>query len=122
MSDSGGDSGGRRRYERLMREIPFKYEIIENGGSAEADQARNGLILDVSAAGVRFLSMELLARDTELAVELDLRELSQEDCRKYFPNLGDYEEPVKLRGKVIWSTATAMEDEYEVGAQFLGTS
>ncbi|MFP3982946.1 MAG: PilZ domain-containing protein [Desulfurivibrionaceae bacterium] len=120
MSDSGENGKGRRRYERLMREIPFKYETIENERGAEADQARKGLILDVSAAGVRFLAMELLAKDTELIIEFDLRNLFQEGYRQYFPDLGSYEEPVKMRGKVIWSTATAMEDEYEVGVQFLG--
>ncbi len=120
MSFSGDNGEGRRQHKRLMREIPFNYEIEDKHGSlGNTGQWRNGLVLDISSGGVRFLAMDLLAKNTVLVMEFDLRDLFKEDYHDYLPDLGDYEGPVKIKGKVMWSTATVMEDEYEVGVQFI---
>ncbi|MFO7760450.1 MAG: PilZ domain-containing protein [Thermodesulfobacteriota bacterium] len=120
MFVSGDNGGGRRQYERFMREIPFQYAIItERDGYSKAEEWQNGLILDISAGGVRFLTMEMITKNSVLAIELDLRDLFKENCQNYLPDIGDYEGPVQIKGRVMWSTATAMENEYEVGVQFI---
>ncbi len=119
MLVSGDNGEERRHYERLMREILFDYEILGQNGYSEISQWYSGLILDISIGGVRFLTTELITKNTLLGMEFDLGDLFREGYRDYLPDLVDCDGPVRVKGKVMWSTATTMEDEYEIGVQFI---
>ena len=89
----------RRRFARVA--LPFDAHYRLYGELTES--WRTIRTLNLSAAGMRFLSADLIEKGSALEVEIML------PCLR---------EPVKLRGRVVWSQTKAA-DVTENGAEFI---
>lgn len=106
----------RRRYDRLEKEFAFTYTVINDLTNATLDEM--GLILDIGGGGLRFLSSRRWRKNEQLLMKLDFADCQIDDaCPDTIPNSGDSTGMLVI-GTVMWSSATAQEDQFEIGIRF----
>ncbi len=119
--DSNGELRERRLHPRLVQEVSFRFSSDDQDG-VEPGLAEIGLILDISAGGLRFLASRQLPAESRLLMELDINgwQMGQQVC------LGDEEDmvngPMLIVGRVMWSLEAPIDQQYEVGVSFIGRS
>lgn len=121
MDNDGGEMRERRLHPRLIREVSFRFSS-DDQEMMDPGLAETGLILDISAGGLRFLASRQLATESRLLMELDLNgwQIGHQVC------IGDEEDkvngPMLIFGRVLWSLEAPLEQQYEVGVCFVGRS
>jgi hypothetical protein len=90
----------RRRYIRLKTPIPLTYTIQGSGN------VYNSLTKDISADGLRF---ESKSKDLKESANIELK-----------LDIYGSENPVHVKGKIIWKKQVSLEDDapYDVGVEF----
>jgi PilZ domain len=107
----------RRESVRISKKNTFQFKKYENGSTSLS--AVEGLMLDYSAAGLRFETGEPLEKNTSLFIQLDLDALGNDavDWR----NIWETGDAVSLNviGSVMWCLANKNESNvFEVGMRF----
>jgi hypothetical protein len=106
----------RRRYNRMGKEFAFRYTLLDDLARATLEQ--QGLILDLSGGGLRFLSSRRWVKDDQLLMKLDFAgwRIDGGACVR-LGNTGHCSSMLVI-GSVMWSAETAQEDQFEVGVRF----
>ena len=106
----------RRRYDRLEKECAFHYTVIDDLTNATLDEM--GLILDIGGGGLRFLSSRRWRKNEQLLMKIDFADCQIDDAgTDTIPYSGDSTGMLVI-GTVMWSAATAQEDQFEIGIRF----
>lgn len=93
----------KRTSQRIDMHIPVRYRKL----SDPAAKTRIGAITrNISEGGIRFRSMEFIAKACQLIMELDIPSVK----------------PVKAISKVAWISKVPFGDGYEIGNEFLEIS
>ncbi|MFT5700145.1 MAG: hypothetical protein ACI8ZB_003016 [Desulforhopalus sp.] len=104
----------RRKEIRINKHNTFQFT------TAQGDQvASQGLLVDYSAAGIRFLTDEPVDKNISLLIQLNLNEFDNDDIN--WRDLWETgEEPyLNVIGSVMWCLATNQESgKFEVGTRF----
>ena len=106
----------RRRYNRIDKEFTFSYTVLDDLARATLEQ--QGLILDISGGGVRFLSSRRWMKNDQLLMKLDFAGWRIEGgaCMRIGNN--GHCSSMLVIGSVMWSAETAQEEQFEVGVRF----
>jgi len=98
-------SKDQRRHARLDIALAVNYAIHQSGadGMIEASEMAETLSSDISASGLRLMTVAPLENGSILNLEIAL----PEEC----PNAGD---PIKARGEVVWQNKIS-DFSYETG-------
>ncbi|MFH1216742.1 MAG: hypothetical protein V1706_09610 [Pseudomonadota bacterium] len=106
----------RRKYDRLEKEIVFRYSLFED--LVNVSLGDQGLILDIGAGGVRFLSSCQWHKSDQLLMKLDFNgwRISGEECVATFrkEDCGS----MLVVGTVMWAAETVHDDQFEIGVRF----
>lgn len=106
----------RRKYDRLEKEIIFRYTVFEDLVNARLDE--QGLILDIGGGGIRFLSSRQWNKGEQLLMQLDFSgwRIDGDECVATFA-AEDCGRMLAV-GIVMWAAETVHEDQFEIGARF----
>jgi hypothetical protein len=88
-----------RNFPRLNESWHFTYRILSKG--KDSKEALQQVTTNMSGGGIRFTSEEELYPETQLAIEMNSKELPS---------------PIIALGSVVW--CHPLEENYEVGAEF----
>lgn len=108
----------RRNGERVRSQNTFQFKKIHAGGSGP--QSIDGLLVDYSAAGIRFVTNEQLEKNTSLFIQLNLDGLDCDivDWRQLWET--GSAESLNVIGSVMWCLASDHESgRFEVGTRFI---
>jgi len=107
----------RRQEIRINNHNTFQFKTTQNGQAAQTTS--QGLLVDYSAAGIRFITDEPVGKNISLLIQLDLNDFNNDDIN--WRDLWDTgEEPyLNVIGSVMWCLASDNESgKYEVGTRF----
>lgn len=110
----------RRNGERLRSRNTFQFRKIHTGGDDNDLQNMDGLLVDYSTAGIRFVTCEQLAKNTSLLIQLNLDGLDcdEVDWRQLWET--GNAESLNVVGSVMWCLASDHEPgRFEVGTRFI---
>lgn len=97
----GSNPKDQRRHARLDIALAVNYAILQSGG--EASEMAETLSSDISASGLRLMTVAPLENGSLINLEIAL----PEDC----PDAGD---PIKAQGEVVWQNKIS-DFSYETG-------
>ena len=110
------ENAERRNYERLEKEFAFRYTPLSNFANTELSE--QGVILDIGGGGLRFLSSDKMQKDEQLLMKLDFQGWQIDGVNCMASDDADDSGTMMVVGSVMWSTETAVEDQFEVGVRF----
>lgn len=90
----------KRRYPRVDFRIPIQYRNLRSN----VETVLTALNKDLGEGGICFISNEFLSLASRLVLEISL------------PNLA---RPIKVISKVAWVKKASLNDQYQIGSQFL---
>ncbi|MFZ5759690.1 MAG: hypothetical protein ACOY32_08700 [Thermodesulfobacteriota bacterium] len=115
MDDRSGIAE-RRKYERLDKEMGFRYGLYENLVTARLDE--QGLILDIGGGGLRFLSSRRWRKNDELLMQLDFSGWRLDGAAGDAVFTGEGCDSLLVVGSVMWVTDAVEDEQFEVGVRF----
>ncbi len=115
MDDSSGIAE-RRRYERLDKEMGFRYGLYDNLVTPRLDE--QGLILDIGGGGLRFLSSRRWCKNDELLMQLDFDGWRLDEAGGDAVFTGGDCDSLLVVGSVMWVTDAVEDEQFEVGVRF----
>jgi len=108
----------RRESVRINKRNLFFFTMHDNG--ADSQHYQQGLLLDYSLAGIRFITNEQLDKNSALLIELDLDDFSDDPVQWREAWETGEDESLKVIGSVMWCSVRDRENGvYEVGTRFL---
>ncbi len=120
MSDGRGRQGTeRRRYDRLIRSYRVCYRYLADLSHRSAE--REGVILDISGGGLRFLSADPVDEDCPLALVVEFSGWTNEQGQWVVTGDGNDTATLEMIGVVTHQQASrSVPGRYEVGVRFCG--
>ncbi|THB79056.1 MAG: PilZ domain-containing protein [Desulfobulbaceae bacterium] len=118
-NDGGAMEQDRRKATRTPCNRTFQFERLEQDSGAY--DSRHGVMLDFSAAGIRFVSDKPLEKNSRLRIRLDPKQID-EGSSEWF-RLWDVQkdDQLNMQGKVMWCMASGSDEGgYEIGTCFVG--
>ena len=107
----------RRKKNRINKKITFLFKTVLANRSDSV--IKNGLLIDYSIAGIRFMADEQLDKNISLFIQLNPDELSNDDMD--WRNLWETgnEAYLNVIGSVMWCLASDHElGKFEIGTRF----
>ncbi len=107
----------RRKDIRFNKQNIFQFKIVHAGLSDPL--VMEGLLIDYSAAGIRFMTDAQLDKNISLSIQIDLDALSNDDMDwKALWETGN-DAYLNVIGSVMWCLASGHEvGKFEVGTRF----
>lgn len=107
----------RRKETRINRKNIFQFKIVD---AHQSDSLiMNGMLIDYSVAGIRFMTDEQLDKNISLFIQLNLDDLSNDDMDwRDLWETGN-ETYLNVIGSVMWCLASDLElGKFEIGTRF----
>ena len=107
----------RRKEIRFNKQNTFQFKIVQ--ADLNDPLIKEGLLIDYSAAGIRFMTDEKLDKNLSLLIQIDLGGLGNDDVdwRSFWET--DNEEYLNVIGSVMWCLASSQAaGKFEVGTRF----
>ena len=107
----------RRKETRINKKITFQFKIVP--ANLSKSEIMNGLLIDYSVAGIRFMADEQLDKNISLFIQLNPDDLSSDNMD--WRNLWETgnETYLNVIGSVMWCLASEHEfGKFEIGTRF----
>ena len=107
----------RREHPRYPKD--YNLSFAPSSSSADNTLTFLGKVLDLSRGGARFQTGQACDKNAELALEIEVKELIEDD-KEWQPQEAFFVDGLlKIKGKVMWCEEIIEPGEYEIGVRFM---
>ncbi len=119
MVDRTPQAQERRQYERLSKKATIAYRFMDEMTNEHA--GHNARLCDFSGGGARFLTNELLSKNSQLILNLEFNGWQNNSGELLWTGSDCDVGKLKAIGIIMWcSTSADKTGFYEVGVRFVG--